>query len=100
MLIQIPCPKCGNVVDVEPNASAPCARCGASVVGWVRKSGRTEEDSLPKHQRGVKQTQNIIAALLAGVLILGGIVCAIFVSIWLGLILIGIGAILLMLAKN
>jgi hypothetical protein len=71
-----------------------------SVVGWVRKSGISEEDSLPKHKRGVNQKLNTGVSLLAGFLMLSGIVCSVFVNIWIGLIIIGLGAILLMLAKN
>ena len=98
MLLQVSCPKCSTTVDVEPQGSAKCPNCGTSVAGWTRKTSRSDDDKLPKRLRG--QARKGGGGLLVGVLIVAGIICCIFVSIWVGLILVGIGAILAAVSRN
>jgi endogenous inhibitor of DNA gyrase (YacG/DUF329 family) len=100
MLLQNPCPECGTIVDVEPNSSAQCPQCGTSVVGWVKKSSKSEKDALPRHKRNLDALGNGGGSVFAMILIIAGIICGVFFSIWMGLCLAGIGAILAVVSEK
>jgi hypothetical protein len=77
MAIALPCPACGAVIDVPPDATGPaaCPRCGAAVVLPAYHVVSTSEpqplpDPPPGPLAGCRRT--LLLILLAGILLTVG----------------------------